>query len=263
MYTANPTSSRAQAWSSTQAYLLAHFVSGPGRRAGLSVLVHQGLPSSRSFHVVGLGKGSAQNQTQPPQITPEQQKAMVEKAVAPLLAGLKGNPDDFDSIVKVANLFYDGQQYPDAVQYYERALKLQPQNADVITDLGTSFWYTGDADKAIAEFQTALKYQPGRASTLFNLGIVRWQGKKIQKPPCKLGKNCYRRTRIFPKRKSCRNSSNAPSNMRKAEAIAQMRVSQITDVFLTIDEYGVYASVTRAQSGELICESGVSNKANS
>jgi tetratricopeptide (TPR) repeat protein len=80
--------------------------------------------------------------------------------------------------VKVANLYYDGQQYPDAVKFYERAVNIQPQNADVITDLGTSFWYTGDADKASTEFQTALKYQPGRASTLFNLGIVRWQGKK-------------------------------------------------------------------------------------
>jgi cytochrome c-type biogenesis protein CcmH/NrfG len=200
MYTANPTSSRAQAWSSTQAYLLATLCLVLGvalgylfRASGSSVAA---APSTSSV----LENGSAQNQTQPPQITPEQQKAMVEKAVAPLLAGLKGNPDDFDSIVKVANLFYDGQQYPDAVQYYERALKLQPQNADVITDLGTSFWYTGDADKAIAEFQTALKYQPGRASTLFNLGIVRWQGKKDPKAAVQAWEELLQKNPNFPEK---------------------------------------------------------------
>lgn len=106
---------------------------------------------------------------------------MVAQAVAPLLATLNDKPDDFDTIVKVANLSYDGQQYSDAAKYYERALQLQPKNPDVLTDFGTSLWYTGDADKAIAEFQTALKYEPGRASTLFNLGIVRWQGKKDPK----------------------------------------------------------------------------------
>ena len=106
---------------------------------------------------------------------------MVAQAVAPLLANLQTNPNDFETIVKVANLYYDGQQYSDASQYYERALQIQPKNADVLTDFGTSLWYTGDPDKAIAEFQTALKYEPGRASTLFNLGIVRWQGKQDPK----------------------------------------------------------------------------------
>jgi len=111
------------------------------------------------------------------QLTPEQQKAMADQAVAPLLVTLKTNPDDFDTLVQVANLYYDGKQYPDAVKYYQLATKIQPTNPDVLTDLGTCLWYTGDADGAIAEFQKALKYRPDHPGTLFNLGVVRWQGK--------------------------------------------------------------------------------------
>jgi len=102
---------------------------------------------------------------------------MVDQAVVPLLAALKTNPDDFNSLVQVANLYYDGRQYADAVKYYQLALKSQPTNPDVLTDLGTALWYTGDADGAIAEFQKALKYRPDHPGTLFNLGVVRWQGK--------------------------------------------------------------------------------------
>jgi Flp pilus assembly protein TadD len=90
---------------------------------------------------------------------------------------LETTPDNFNTLVQVANLYYDGRQYPDAVKYCRLAVKSQPTNADVLTDLGTSLWYTGDVNGAIAEFQPALKYRPDHPGTLFNLGIVRWQGK--------------------------------------------------------------------------------------
>lgn len=168
-------SSPEEAWTSIQAYLLAVFClvlgvalgylfRGSASPAGEAVAA----ASSGDNKVSGYASGAPDS---------TQRKEMLDRAVAPLLATLKGNSDDFDTIVKVANLYYDGQQYPEAIEYYQRAIKIQPQNPDVLTDLGTSIWYTGDADKAIAEFQAALKYEPGRASTLFNLGLVRWQGK--------------------------------------------------------------------------------------
>jgi cytochrome c-type biogenesis protein CcmH/NrfG len=197
MSTAKPTP-RAQAWTSRQAYILAAFCLILGVALGYLFRGSASPVAAAAPASSEVGNAPSQSQSQPPQITPEQQKAMVEKAVAPLLATLTQNPDDFDSIVKVANLYYDGQQYPDAVKFYERAVKIQPQNADVITDLGTSFWYTGDADKAIDEFQTALKYQPGRASTLFNLGIVRWQGKKDPKGAVQAWEELLRRNPNFP-----------------------------------------------------------------
>ncbi len=120
------------------------------------------------------GIGSTQQQQAP---SPE----MVAKAAEPLLAQLKTNPNDFDTVVKLGNLYYDSQAYPQAIEYYEKGLALQPENADVRTDLGTAYWYTGNADKAIASFEKALTIRPNHAATLFNLGIVKWQGKKDPK----------------------------------------------------------------------------------
>ena len=117
------------------------------------------------------GIGATQQQQAP---SPE----MIAKAAEPLLVQLKANPNDFDTLQKLGNLYYDSQAYPQAIQYYEKALKIQPNNPDVRTDLGTAYWYTGNADKAIASFEQALAIRPNHPGTLFNLGIVRWQGKK-------------------------------------------------------------------------------------
>jgi cytochrome c-type biogenesis protein CcmH/NrfG len=106
---------------------------------------------------------------------------MIAKAAEPLLAQLKTNPNDFDTLAKLGNLYYDGQVYPQAIEYYEKALSIQPNNPDVRTDLGTAYWYTGNADKAIANFEKALAIRPNHPGTLFNLGIVKWQGKKDPK----------------------------------------------------------------------------------
>jgi tetratricopeptide (TPR) repeat protein len=106
---------------------------------------------------------------------------MLAKAAEPLLIQLKSNPNDVETVVKLGNLYYDSQAYPQAIEYYEKALIQQPDNADVRTDLGTAYWYTGNPDKAIASFEKALAIRPNHPGTLFNLGIVKWQGKKDPK----------------------------------------------------------------------------------
>src|SRR5271169_6327332 len=65
------------------------------------------------------GIGNAQQQQSPP---PE----MLAKAAEPLLAQLKTNPSDFDTLAKLGNLYYDSRAYPQAIEYYEKALVVQP-----------------------------------------------------------------------------------------------------------------------------------------
>jgi cytochrome c-type biogenesis protein CcmH/NrfG len=167
-------------WASSQAYILAVVCLVVGVALGYLFRgsAAPALASSSTSAKTSSGSDASASQ---PQITPEQQKAMVDKAVVPLLASLQTDPNNFDTIVQLANLYYDGKQYPDAIKYYQLALQKQPTNPDVITDLGTAIWYQGDADGAIAEFQKALKYRPDHPGTLFNLGIVRWQGKNDPK----------------------------------------------------------------------------------
>ena len=108
----------------------------------------------------------------------EQLKQAADSQAAPILEQLKKDPNNATLLANVGNLYYDGKQYPTAIEYYERSLKIQPADTSVRTDLGTAYWYAGNADSAIAEFNKSLSYDPAKADTLFNLGIVKWQGKK-------------------------------------------------------------------------------------
>jgi tetratricopeptide (TPR) repeat protein len=196
MTTSNVTSTRRDTWTSVQAYALAAFCLILGVALGY---LFRGSASPSVDAAAAANTAVQENpQAGSAQANKQQQKAALDQAVAPLLASLQTNPNDFGSLVRVANLYYDGQQFPEAIKYYERAVDIQPQNADVLTDYGTSFWYTGNADKAIEEFQAALKYQPGRASTLFNLGIVRWQGKNDPKGAVQAWQELLRKNPDYP-----------------------------------------------------------------
>ncbi len=126
------------AWTGTQAYILAVFCLVLGVALGYLFRGSASPVTATAAAAGNLGQGESQAQ-----ITPEQQKAMLDQAVAPLLATLKNNPDDFNTLVQVGNLYYDGRQYADAIKYYQLALKSQPTNADLLTDLGTALWYDG------------------------------------------------------------------------------------------------------------------------
>lgn len=171
-----PASHPKAAWTDIRAYLLAACFLVLGVALGY-LFRGSASPAAVTVQSSVAAEGNGTQGQSAQTLTPEQQKAMVEQTVAPLLFALKTNADDFNTLVQAANLYYDGRQYAEAIKYYKLAVKSQPTNADVLTDLGTSLWYTGDADGAIAEFQAALKYRPDHPGTLFNLGVVQWQGK--------------------------------------------------------------------------------------
>lgn len=183
-------SSSNSSFTSVQAYTLAVITLAIGIAVGYFARGPAPVPAAgetaqAASAPAGMGSG-AMGAAQLPGIGGTQQQQgpspeMVAKAAEPLLAQLKSNPSDFETIVKLGNLYYDSQAYPQAIEYYEKAVGIQPNNADVRTDLGTAYWYTGNADQAIANFEKALAIRPNQAATLFNLGIVRWQGKKDPK----------------------------------------------------------------------------------
>jgi tetratricopeptide (TPR) repeat protein len=110
------------------------------------------------------------------QVTPEMMKHMADKQAEPLLAKLKANPKDVGALVEVGNIYYDTQNFREAIGYYQQSLKLR-DDPNVRTDLGTAYWQLGDADSALREFEDALKLDPRHANTYYNMGLVKWQGK--------------------------------------------------------------------------------------
>jgi len=155
-------------WTSVQAYVLASFCLILGVALGY-------LFRGSASPVVQAAPVAAEQAVSQPQAA--ETEAALQQQVGPLLEVVKKNPTDYDSLVKLGDMYYDGRQYPSSIQYYERALAIHPESPDVRTDMATALWYTGNADRAVAEMETSLKYQPGHSQTLFNLGWVRWQGK--------------------------------------------------------------------------------------
>jgi cytochrome c-type biogenesis protein CcmH/NrfG len=183
-------------WTGLQAYLLAAFCLLLGVALGY-------LFRGSASPAVAQSAGSATTQqgSDFQKQTPDaNSQAALAQAAAPLLDAVNKDPKDFDSLVKLGNLFYDGKQFPNAIQYYARALAIHPDNPDVRTDMGTAYWYTGNADKALEAMETSLKYRPGHPQTLFNLGWVRWQGKQDPKGAIEAWQQLLKANPDYPQR---------------------------------------------------------------
>ncbi|HZU43689.1 MAG TPA: tetratricopeptide repeat protein [Terriglobales bacterium] len=162
-------------WSSVQAYSVAVLCLLVGIAAGWFIRGSQS-PATATVAASAPTQASA-GMGESAQPTPEQMKKMADTQAAPLLKQIESDPNNAGLIAKVGNIYYDTQQYPVAIDYYQRFLKLQPANANVRTDMATAYWYMGNVDSSIAEFNKALSYEPNKPNALFNLGVVKWQGK--------------------------------------------------------------------------------------
>ncbi len=107
---------------------------------------------------------------QPVPIDPERVKAL-EGAAAQ-------NAGDAQTRVQLGNLFFDAEQYAQAITWYEQAMKINPNDANVSTDLGVAYYYMNQPDRALAQFEHSLKVDPKHIKTLLNVGIVRAFGKQ-------------------------------------------------------------------------------------
>ena len=165
----------AEQWNSFQAYTLAAVCLAIGIIGGWFVRGSQ-APGGAAAQTVAAPSTSQANAANS-QPSPEEMRRMADKQAGPLLAKLQSEPKNPELLANIGNIYYDTQQFPAAIDYYERSLKMKPTNASVRTDMATAYWYVGSADTAISEFNKALADEPNKANALFNLGVVQWQGK--------------------------------------------------------------------------------------
>ena len=169
-------------WTSRQALILVTLCLAVGITGGWLIrglqetsvpsLAHSPAPSSSNANTAAPSNTAS---TAAP--SPARLRDMADSQAAPLLAKLAANPSDAATLVEIANLYYDAQQYSVAVDYYSRALRSRPEDASVRTDMATAYWYLGNTEEAITQFNKALEIAPTNPNTLFNLGLVKWQGK--------------------------------------------------------------------------------------
>jgi len=88
------------------------------------------------------------------------------------------NPKDAQPRVQLGNMYFDAEQYPQAISWYEQAFALEKKDPNLSTDLGVAYYYTNQPDRAIAQFEHSLSVDPKHVKTLLNMGIVRAFGKQ-------------------------------------------------------------------------------------
>jgi len=84
---------------------------------------------------------------------------------------LKKNPNDYDALVHLGNLYYDIGQFDKAIPFYERAVALK-KDPNVLTDLGTSLREAGKPEEAIKIYEDVLKISPKHWRAVYNIIIV-------------------------------------------------------------------------------------------
>src|SRR3954452_15892903 len=152
-------------WTSIQAYMLAVIALVLGVAIGYivrgssSASFSTSQPSSTPNDAGGsLPANPGMSGMQQP--SPAQTKEMADTQAKTLIAQLSTRPEDPALLAQIGNVYYDAQQYKDAINYYEKSVKLDPKNPNVGTDLGTAYYYSGDNDKALQQLNTVLKNTP-------------------------------------------------------------------------------------------------------
>lgn len=109
---------------------------------------------------------------------PSQPAVLDEGRVQALQTIVNSDPKNVEARVQLANVYFDGERYKDAIQWYEDALKIDPKNVNASTDLGVSYYYLNQPDRALQQFDHSLAIDPRHTKTLLNQGIVRAFGKQ-------------------------------------------------------------------------------------
>lgn len=85
---------------------------------------------------------------------------------------LTEDPNNYEALVGLGNLYFDNQQYQLAVEYYRRALKIKPEDPNVRTDLAICYTYLDLLDLAASELRQVIEKYPNHAQAHFNLAVV-------------------------------------------------------------------------------------------
>jgi len=119
-----------------------------------------------------------QQQSQSASASGQQAKVLDEARVQQLTTILNSDPKNAGAAVQLGNTYFDAERYPEAINWYEKALAIDPKNADASTDLGVSYYYTKRTDEALKQFENSLRIDPKHTKTLLNKGIVLAFGKQ-------------------------------------------------------------------------------------
>lgn len=70
----------------------------------------------------------------------------------------------------LGNFYYDHQNWPQAIEHYQAAIRQGSDDADIRTDLGNAYRFAGRPDDALLQYTLAQKMDASHEFSLFNQG---------------------------------------------------------------------------------------------
>jgi tetratricopeptide (TPR) repeat protein len=127
-------------WTSAQAYSIAIVCLLLGLAGGWFIRSVQASTENTQVVATPAAISNQASAAQAPLPAPPLQQVQLtaETQAAPLVAQLKSDPNNAASLENIGDIYYDAQQYPTAIEYYQRALNVQPSNTSLRTDMGTA-----------------------------------------------------------------------------------------------------------------------------
>jgi Flp pilus assembly protein TadD len=97
--------------------------------------------------------------------------AAVRKQLDALKATVERDPSNFEALVQLGNMYMDVTKWPQAVGYYERALRIR-EEPEVRTDLGICYRNSGQMEKALESFRRVSAAKPKDWQSAFNEAAI-------------------------------------------------------------------------------------------
>lgn len=94
------------------------------------------------------------------------------QGIEQMKAKLLMNPNDFETLAILGDMYFEARQYVDAFQTYDKALAVNPQCADCYNDRGLSLFYIGDPTSALESFDKAIAIDPNFTHAWLSKGYV-------------------------------------------------------------------------------------------
>ncbi len=85
---------------------------------------------------------------------------------------VKNNPNDYESLIRLAHLYNDSGFKEKAIERYKVYLKQFPKAADVWVDMGVCIYELGNNEEAIKNMERAVSIDPRHQIAHLNLGVV-------------------------------------------------------------------------------------------
>lgn len=94
------------------------------------------------------------------------------QSIGQMEARLAMNPNDFQTLSILADMYFEAARYVEAFETYDKAIAVNPRCADCYNDRGLSLFYIGDPASALESFDKAIAIDPGYVHAWLSKGYV-------------------------------------------------------------------------------------------